>query len=84
MVNALSKEVAGDSITVNALMPGYTLTERLVEVGADEAQIAGRIPARRMGRPEELAALAAFLASEKAGYVTGQAIACDGGLLQAI
>lgn len=84
LVNALSKEVAADGITVNALMPGYTLTERLVEVGADEAQIAGRIPARRMGRPEELAALAAFLASGKAAYVTGQAIACDGGLLQSI
>jgi 3-oxoacyl-[acyl-carrier protein] reductase len=84
LVNALSKEVAGHGITVNALMPGYTLTERLVEIGVKEADLADRIPARRMGRPEEFAALATFLASEKAGYVTGQAIACDGGLLQSI
>lgn len=84
LVNALSKEVAAQGITVNALMPGYTMTERLAEVGVNEREVAARIPARRMGRPEEFAAMATFLASEKAGYVTGQAIACDGGLLQSI
>ena len=84
LLNALSKEVAADGITVNALMPGYTLTERLVEVGIDEAETASRIPAKRMGRPEEFAGLAAFLASDIAGYVTGQAIACDGGVLNSI
>ena len=65
-------------------MPGYTLTERLVEVGVNEKEMAARIPAGRMGRPAEFAALAAFLASDQAGYITGQAIACDGGLLQSI
>jgi 3-oxoacyl-[acyl-carrier protein] reductase len=84
LVNALSKECAGQGITVNALMPGYTLTERLVEVGVKEEEMAARIPAGRMGRPAEFAALAAFLASDQAGYITGQAIACDGGLLQSI
>ena len=84
LINSLSRECAGQGITVNALMPGYTLTERLVEVGVKEAEMAARIPAGRMGRPAEFAALAAFLASEKAGYITGQAIACDGGLLQSI
>jgi len=84
LVNALSKECAGQGITVNALMPGYTLTERLVEVGVKEEEIAARIPAGRMGRPAEFAALAVFLASDQAGYITGQAIACDGGLLQSI
>ena len=84
LVNALSKECAGQGITVNAVMPGYTLTERLIEVGVKEAEIAARIPAGRMGRPAEFAALAAFLASDCAGYITGQAIACDGGLLQSI
>jgi 3-oxoacyl-[acyl-carrier protein] reductase len=84
LVNALSKECASQGITVNAVMPGYTLTERLIEVGVKEAEIASRIPAGRMAKPAEFAALAAFLASDCAGYITGQAIACDGGLLQSI
>ncbi len=84
MVNALSKEVAGDQVTVNALMPGYTLTERLAELRLDEAKLISQIPARRIGTPQDFAAVAAFLASGPAGYITGQAIACDGGLLQSI
>jgi 3-oxoacyl-[acyl-carrier protein] reductase len=84
LINALSKEVAGDQVTVNALMPGYTLTERLEELHLDEAQLAAQIPARRLGRSQDFAAVAAFLASDQAGYITGQAIACDGGLLQSI
>jgi 3-oxoacyl-[acyl-carrier protein] reductase len=84
LVNALSREVAGDGITVNAVMPGYTLTERLREVAIDDKQMATQIPAGRMGRPEEFAALAAFLASERAAYICGQAIACDGGFLRSI
>jgi 3-oxoacyl-[acyl-carrier protein] reductase len=84
LVNALSREVAADGITVNALLPGFTLTERLQELGVDEATIAQKVPAKRMGRPEEFAALATFLASEQAGYICGQAIACDGGMLRSI
>ena len=84
LVNALSKEVAQDGITVNALMPGYTDTERLQELQLDLTKLATQIPARRLGRPEDLAAVAVFLASEPAGYVSGQAIAVDGGLLQSI
>jgi 3-oxoacyl-[acyl-carrier protein] reductase len=84
LINALSREVAGDGITVNALMPGYTATERLRELGVDAAKAAAQIPAGRLGRPEEFGALAAFLASEQAAYICGQAIACDGGLLQSI
>jgi 3-oxoacyl-[acyl-carrier protein] reductase len=84
LVNALSREVAGDGVTINAIMPGFTLTERLLEVGIDDKQMAPQIPAGRMGRPEELAALAAFLASEQAAYICGQAIACDGGFLRSI
>ncbi len=84
LVNSLSKEVAADQVTVNALMPGYTLTERLEELHLDETGLAAQIPARRLGRSQEFAAAAAFLASEQAGYITGQAIACDGGLLQSI
>jgi 3-oxoacyl-[acyl-carrier protein] reductase len=84
LVNTLSREVARDGITVNALMPGYTLTERLKDLAVDEVAISQQIPAGRMGRPDEFAALAAFLASERAAYVNGQAIACDGGLGRAI
>jgi 3-oxoacyl-[acyl-carrier protein] reductase len=84
LVNALSRELAADGVTINAIMPGYTLTERIREVGINEKQAAAQIPAGRMGRPEEFAALAAFLASEQAGYICGQAIACDGGFLRSI
>ena len=84
MVNALSKEVAADQVTVNALLPGYTLTERLQELQLDQIRLAAQIPARRIGTPRDFAAVATFLASEPAGYITGQALACDGGLLQSI
>ena len=60
LVNALSKGCASQGITVNAVMPGYTLTERLIEVGVTEAEIASRIPRRTHGQPVEFAALAAF------------------------
>jgi 3-oxoacyl-[acyl-carrier protein] reductase len=81
LLNALSREITGDGITVNALMPGYTATDRMKQVPVDQDELDRDIPARRMGRPEEFAALATFLASEPAGYISGQAIAVDGGLL---
>ena len=84
LVNTLSKEEAANGITVNALMPGYTLTERLADAKLDLERLSETIPARRIGRPDEFAALAAFLASERASYITGQAIACDGGALYSI
>jgi 3-oxoacyl-[acyl-carrier protein] reductase len=84
LVNALSKEVAADGVTVNALMPGYTVTERLAELRLDEAALTRQIPARRLGSSRDFAAVATFLCSEQANYLTGQAIACDGGLLQSI
>lgn len=84
LLNTLSREVAGDGITVNALLPGYTNTDRMAELGVDNATMGPKIPAGRLGEPEEFAALAAFLASSRASYITGQAIAVDGGLLQSI
>ena len=84
LVKTLSDEVAADGVTVNALLPGFTATERLKELNIPDATIAAQVPARRLGRPEELAATAAFLASEPAAYITGQAIAVDGGWLRSI
>ncbi len=92
----LANEVAADGITVNNLMPGYTRTERLQDLEAHlsadrgvtpEAVRAGweaAIPAGRLGEPEELAALAAFLASDKASYITAQSIAVDGGWIRSL
>lgn len=84
LANSLSKEVAGFGITVNAIMPGSMDTERMRELGIDTAKMAASIPAGRLGRPEEIGELAAFLASERAGYITGQALACDGGRMASI
>ena len=84
LINALSREVGKDGITVNALMPGSTLTDRLKDFPYDQAEVDRTIPAGRLGRPEDFGAVATFLASEQAGYVNGQAIAVDGGLLRSI
>jgi 3-oxoacyl-[acyl-carrier protein] reductase len=84
LINALSREVGKDGITVNALMPGSTLTDRLKDFPYDQAEVDRTIPAGRLGRPEDFGAVATFLASEQAGYVNGQALAVDGGLLRSI
>ena len=73
-------ELAPRRITVNAVLPGNILTEGLVDMG--EEYIAGMtraIPAGALGTPEDIGHLAAFLATTEAGYITGQAIAVDGG-----
>lgn len=92
----LANEVAAHGITVNNILPGYTRTERVEQLNAANAaregvpveQIAARIeaqiPMRRLGEPREFAALAAFLASERASYITGQSIAVDGGWIRAL
>ena len=84
LINTVSKDVAADGVTLNAIMPGFVLTERIVEAGFDQAKLIEQIPARRLGKPGEVGALAAFLASEAAAYINGQAIACDGALLRSI
>lgn len=82
LAKSLCHEVAVDGVTVNVLLPGYTRTERLMELGIAEDKILSQIPARRLGEPDELAALTTFLASDRAAYITGQAIAIDGGYLR--
>lgn len=82
IMKTVAREVAADGITVNALMPGSTHTRRMEDFKVPLDQLAGQVPAKRLGKPEEFGALAAFLASEPAAYITGQAIACDGGLIQ--
>lgn len=92
----LANEVAPHGVTVNNVMPGYTRTERLVHLAehnaaqrdtdVDEAyaQWEREIPMRRLGEPDELAALVAFLASTRAAYITGTSIPVDGGWIRSL
>jgi 3-oxoacyl-[acyl-carrier protein] reductase len=73
-------ELAPKGITVNAVLPGNILTEGLVELGQDyQDSMAASIPAGKLGTVEDIANLCLFLATDEAAYVTGQAIAVDGG-----
>ncbi|MBE1550559.1 3-oxoacyl-[acyl-carrier protein] reductase [Mycobacterium sp. OAS707] len=73
-------ELAPHKITVNAVLPGNILTEGLADLGDDYlAGMARAIPAGALGTPEDIGYTAAFLASDEAGYITGQAITVDGG-----
>ncbi len=92
----VANEVAPFGITVNNVLPGYTRTDRLGELAAAGAARSGKspeeifaaweaqTPAGRLGEPHELAALAAFLCSERAGYITGQSVAVDGGWIRSL
>ena len=84
LAKSVSSEIAPFGITINCLLPGYTDTDRIRELKTPLEAIAARVPAGRIGKPEEFGALAAFLASEPAAYITGQSIACDGGVLRSI
>jgi 3-oxoacyl-[acyl-carrier protein] reductase len=81
MSKSLAAEVASRGITVNCVAPGFIATA-MTEALNDEqrARISGSIPAGRMGTSEEVAAAAVFLASEEAGYVTGQTLHVNGGM----
>ena len=92
----LANEVAADGITVNNVLPGYTRTERLEELaqmmaekqGISPSEFRGKwekeIPMGRLGEPREFAALVAFLASERASYITGTSIQVDGGWIRSL
>jgi 3-oxoacyl-[acyl-carrier protein] reductase len=75
---ALAQEVGARKITVNAVAPGFIHTDMTADL--DENQLKTMIPLGRFGKPEEVAEVVAFLASEKASYITGQVISINGGL----
>lgn len=75
---ALSQEVAARKVTVNAIAPGFITSDMTKEL--DEAELKKLIPLGRFGKPEEVAALTSFLASEESAYITGQVISINGGL----
>jgi len=91
MARTLANQLACDGITVNNVLPGYFLTERVRELAQTRAKAQGKsrddildglaelVPLGRIGKPEELASMVAFLASEQASYVNGTSILVDGG-----
>ncbi len=95
-VKTLSAEVAADGVLVNNVSPGSIHTERIEELAKTRAKMngttpekemekmRGEIPVGRLGKPEELAALVAFLCSERASYLTGNTILCDGGMYKGL
>lgn len=95
LAKTLAAQVAADGITVNNVMPGYIQTDRINQLAAITAKNTGKpvdeviadlgkpVPVGRVGRPEELAAVVAFLASERASYITGHSLPVDGGRIRA-
>jgi 3-oxoacyl-[acyl-carrier protein] reductase len=96
LTKSLSNELAENGILVNAVCPGYTLTKRLEQLVRSEAEKTGKtyeavldkwafeVPLKRLAKPEEIANLVVFLASEKASYITGTTIQVDGGLIKSL
>ena len=92
----LANELAPDGITVNNILPGYTRTERLEELARSLAsgdknapttiyeKWENEIPMKRIGEPHEFAAMAAFLVSARASYITGTSVTVDGGCVQSL
>lgn len=80
MTRAAALELAGRGITVNAVAPGFIETDMTKEFEAQKSAICEKIPLARFGQPQDIAAAVAYLASEEAGYVTGQVLIVDGGL----
>jgi 3-oxoacyl-[acyl-carrier protein] reductase len=82
LTQSLAKEVARIGITANAVCPGFVETGALAHLSGEERKAAQmRIPLRRFGRAEEVAAAVRFLACEEAGYITGSVLKVDGGIL---
>ena len=81
LMRPIAAEVARDGVTVNAVSPGYIATEMLGEIDAAGLEAALKlVPMRRYGKPDEIAAAMAFLASDDAAYITGQVLRVNGGM----
>lgn len=95
-IKTLSQEVASEGVTVNAVLPGYTRTERQIELAEGRAKLSGEdpgeilasqgddIPIGRIAEPPEIGSVIGFLASEEASYLTGQAVTVDGGYVRGL
>lgn len=96
MAKTLSNEIGNYNITVNNVAPGYTLTGRLYELAVNKAKETGEshehilakmsaeVPLKRLARPDEIASLVVYLASENAGFITGTTLLIDGGVVKSI
>jgi 3-oxoacyl-[acyl-carrier protein] reductase len=91
MINAfktLARQLAAEGVTFNSVLPGRIDTDRIIELmgsrEAAEAFVRENVPARRMGTVEEFAAVAVFLCSARAGYVTGETVVVDGGMTRSV
>jgi 3-oxoacyl-[acyl-carrier protein] reductase len=80
LTKATARELAAQGITCNAIAPGFIETDMTTGDEAKREAQRKLVPVARFGQPEEVAALAAFLASDEAAYITGQCFAIDGGL----
>jgi 3-oxoacyl-[acyl-carrier protein] reductase len=82
LTQSVAREVASRNITVNYVAPGYVETDIVEDLNSDlKRRILSRVPMGRFGRPEEIASMVAFLASDDADYITSQMIAVDGGMM---
>ncbi len=81
MTRSLAREVGSRGITVNAVAPGFIVTDMTAELGDDARHaLEGQVPLGRLGEPDDIAHAVAFLASEKAAYITGQILHVNGGM----
>lgn len=82
LTKSTAKELSSRGITVNCIAPGYISTDMTAELSdAVKEDLKNQIPLGRIGNPEDIAHMALFLASDKSGYITGQTIAVDGGIV---
>ncbi|XJC79939.1 SDR family oxidoreductase (plasmid) [Delftia tsuruhatensis] len=82
-VASVSREVAQHNVAINNLLPGTIVTDRLRELGAVAEKLIASVPAGRAGTPSEFGDACAFLCSDAAGFIVGQNLSIDGGLVRA-